>query len=168
MRIIVRSGLLGAALLLASFGAAFVRPHHLRAAASPATLVSAGDTPHVTIFDSNSPPYNPIDGTTGGWGYAPNHVIVTQGQQIVFDNPASNFQPHTVTSLVFSQGDGGNSTNVVAGTLFDSSPTRADRLAPGTSWTLDTSNLKPGQYEYYCSAHPWMLGSFTVLPASSS
>jgi plastocyanin len=30
------------------------------------------------------------------------------------------------------------------------------------TWTLDTSNLKPGRYTYYCQLHAWMRGSFYV------
>ena len=126
-------------------------------------LAGASDR-HVTIYDTTSQPYRPLDGETGTWGYGPTHITVVQGDKIVFDNPSTNAQPHTVTSLAFSQGDSGNFTNVAAGTLFDSSPGGRDaRMAPGTSWTLDTSTLQAGQYEYFCSAHPWMLGAITVL-----
>jgi plastocyanin len=166
MRTLVRSCLLGLGLLAASIGAGAARHGNVHAA-SPATTFVAADTPHVTFFDSNSPPYNPLDADTGAWGFAPSHLTVTQGQQIVFDNPSTNFQPHSVSSLLFSADSGGNQNNVVAGTLFNSSPTRADRLPPGSSWTLDTSTLKPGQYEFFCSAHPWMVGTFTLLAASS-
>lgn len=128
----------------------------------------AGASDHrVTIYDTTSPPYRPLDPETGFWGFGPSHITVVQGDKIVFDNPSTNSQPHTVTSLVFSQGDNGNFTNVAAGTLFDSSPGDRDtRIAPGSSWTLDTSTLQPGQFQYYCSAHPWALGSFTVLATS--
>lgn len=121
----------------------------------------------VTIYDTTSPPYRPLDGETGTWGYGPSHLTVTQGDQIVFNNPSTNTQAHTVTSLAFSSGSDGNFTNVAIGTEFDSSPGGRDaRLAPGTSWTLDTSTLTPGQYVYFCAAHPWMVGTFTLLAPS--
>ena len=33
---------------------------------------------------------------------------------------------------------------------------------PGSSFVLDTSTLDAGQYVYYCTIHPWMVGTFTV------
>jgi plastocyanin len=122
---------------------------------------AAATTPTVTVYDNDAP--GPSQGFAAGqgmWGYGPNHIMAIQGEGIVFNNPASNKLPHTVTNL---QRIGSPFDNqVAAGTLFDSSPTRETLMAPGTSWTLDTSMLEQGHYAYYCRIHPWMVGSVTV------
>lgn len=38
----------------------------------------------------------------------------------------------------------------------------ASLLQPGSEFNLDTSELDAGQYTYYCTLHPWMVGAFTV------
>jgi len=81
-----------------------------------------------------------------------------------FDNPAGNNFPHTVTSITWT-GQAPDRT-LASGQAFNSSPTRADYIMPGSSYILDTSTLMPGQYLYYCAIHPWMVGTFTVTPAS--
>lgn len=116
-------------------------------------------TPRVTIID-NDGTFAPGDPGTGMWGFAPAHLTVTRGESIVFDNPQGNFRPHTVTSITWS-GQAPTRT-LESGRLFDSSPTRETLVMPGQSFTLDTSSLDPGHYLYYCTLHPWMVGTFTV------
>jgi plastocyanin len=114
----------------------------------------------VEIID-NDASFRPAGGPgIGLWGFGPDHIAVTQGDPIVFDNPAGNRQSHTVTSLSWT----GSSPyrTLDAGAKFDSSPTKDQAIAPGNSWTLDTSTLDPGQYTFYCTIHPWMVGTFTV------
>jgi plastocyanin len=121
---------------------------------------------HVEMIDNDAafrPAGNP---GIGIWGFGPEHLSVTQGDQIVFDNPAGNKQSHTVTSLSWTGSSPYRSLDV--GAKFDSSPTRDQAIAPGSSWSLDTSTLDPGQYDYYCSIHPWMVGSFTVTAPAGS
>ena len=119
-------------------------------------------TPRVVMID-NDGSFQPGDPGTGLWGFSPAHITVMQGEQIVFDNPASNFRPHTVTSISWS---GMAPTRVLeSGTQFDSSPTREMLVQVGQSWTLDTTNLGPAHYVYYCTLHPWMVGTFTVTAA---
>ena len=119
-------------------------------------------TNRVLIYD-NGGTFMAGDEYTGEWGFMPHHIAVTKGESIEFVNPAGNARPHTVTSITAS----GQPPNRVLshGTAFDSSPTQADVLRPGSAWTLDTSNLDAGQYAYYCWLHPWMVGSLTVMPA---
>jgi plastocyanin len=125
------------------------------------------DSPRVVMVDASVPVSGGTpsltDPYTGTWGFAPTHLYVTQGTPIEFDNPASNSFPHTVVSLSWS----GSPTNrtLTSGMAFDSSPTNADFIKPGSSWTLDTSTLTPGLYVFYCSLHPWMTGSITVAAA---
>ena len=130
-------------------------------------LSGVGAADHlVTMFDTPSPPYRPIDAETGTWGYGPAHIDVVKGEKITFVNPTTNTQPHTVTSLKFSNTP---TLTVEAGTFFDSSPGgRESRMAIGTSFVVDTSTLDAAQYTYYCSAHPWMVGTFTVTAPAGS
>jgi plastocyanin len=118
--------------------------------------------PRVTIIDNNGG-FTPGEAGTGMWGFAPNHITVSKGQSIVFDNPAGNFRPHTVTSISVATVDG--QRRLESGAKFDSSPTADTRITPGSSWTLETTDLDPGHYSYYCALHPWMVGSITVMPA---
>jgi plastocyanin len=114
----------------------------------------------VTIVDSNVA----FDATgiekEGYWGFGPQHIDVHQGDQIEFDNPASNNYSHTVTSITW----GGSPTarTLDSGTAFNSSPTSEESIMPGGSWMLDTTSLKPGQYVYNCTIHPWMVGTLSV------
>jgi plastocyanin len=118
-------------------------------------------TPRVTIIQ-NDAQFSPADAEgVGQWSYAPDHLAVMQGEQIEFDNPATNSFPHTVTSITWT--GMAPARTLASGQAFDSSPTRETYIQPGQSWTLDTSTLMPGQYLYYCTIHPWMAGSFTVL-----
>jgi plastocyanin len=119
-------------------------------------------TNRVLIYD-NGGTFMPGDPATGQWTFAPHHVEVTQGDSIEFVNPEGNARPHTVTSITWS----GQPPNrmLAHGTAFDSSPTMADIIRPGNTFTLDTSELMPGQYLYYCWLHPWMVGSITVMAA---
>src|SRR5207249_4883363 len=80
--------------------------------------------------------------------------------------PAGNTYPHTVTSITWT--GMAPTRTLTSGLLFDSSPTREQYLLPGDSFTLDTTTLDPGQYLYYCTLHPWMVGSITVAPAETS
>ncbi len=126
----------------------------------------AKDTPRVAMFDSpvNFTPGNEYEGS---WGFTPAHLAVHQGEQIEFDNPVGNNYPHTVTSITWSAGPPPH-RQLTVGAAFDSSPTPDQYLMPGGSFVLDTSTLDPGQYLYYCTIHPWMVGSITVEPAATS
>ena len=120
-------------------------------------------SPMVTMIDNDAPtPNQGIDMGQGYWGYGPQLVHVKKGEQVTFQNPASNKRPHTVTSI--SLGGMPFENNLVAGAKFDSSPTREALVAPGSTWTLDTSSLDAGNYAYYCRIHPWMVGQISVLP----
>jgi plastocyanin len=44
-----------------------------------------------------------------------------------------------------------------AGKLFDTG-----FLDVGQSKTIDTANLSPAQYDYFCLVHPYMTGKLTV------
>ena len=149
----------GAAVLVGVVGFGAGRALHPSTAAHAQT---AKDGAKVTIDDSsvNFTAGNPAEGE---WGYAPQHIAVPQGTQVEFDNPASNNYPHTVTSLAWS-GIAPDRT-LTSGTQFNSSPTKDAYIMPGGSFVLDTTTLDPGQYDFYCTIHPWMVGTLTVEPA---
>jgi plastocyanin len=117
----------------------------------------AAYTPRVLMVDNDAPFAPAGNPGLGLWGFAPAHLAVYQGEALVFENPATNKRPHTVTSLTW----GGTPTarTLESGTLFDSTI-----VMPGNTFTLDTTPLPPGQYVYYCTLHPWMLGTVTVEP----
>jgi plastocyanin len=128
---------------------------HVRAQPPPAAVN------RVLMYD-NGGSFMPGDPASGLWSFAPYHIQVRHGDSIEFVNPSDNRLPHTVTSITWS----GQPPNRVLthGAAFDSSPTQADRLMPGSTWTLDTATVNPGQYLYYCWIHPWMTGTITVMP----
>ena len=120
---------------------------------------------HVVIKDQEAlSPQVGFDPRQGRWQFNPTNIEVTRGEAVVFDSPLSNIDPHTVTSLVRSGSPFAVPVQFRAGTLFDSSPTDSDLIQPGTSFTLDTSTLDPGNYAFVCKLHPWMNGEITVKP----
>jgi cytochrome c oxidase subunit 2 len=58
--------------------------------------------------------------------------------------------PHTVTN-------GKDATDPNMGKLFDTSIINA-----GDSAEIVTTDMKPGEYPYHCSVHPYMTGTLTV------
>ncbi len=79
----------------------------------------------------------------GNPDYEPGVAVVTQGYTIEWTNVDS--LAHTVTSAV-DYGD-----------TFDSSIMNA-----GDVFTLDTTNLEIGEYEYLCIIHPWMVATLII------
>lgn len=78
---------------------------------------------------------------------------VTQGDSITFTN--ADTHPHTVTACI------------APCTELHSKPSGAfdgDIPQLGDQYTIDTSVLAPGRYQYFCEMHPWMKGSFVVAP----
>jgi len=79
----------------------------------------------------------------GSPDYEPNDAVVTQGHVIEWTNVDS--VAHTVTSAVDF------------GDTFDSSIMNA-----GEIFTLDTTSLEIGEYEYLCIIHPWMVATLSI------
>jgi plastocyanin len=79
----------------------------------------------------------------GNPDYSPDIAVVTQGYVVEWTN--EDPIAHTVTS---SEG---------FGELFDSS-----MMNEGDVFTLDTTNLEIGEYEYTCSFHPWMIATLVI------
>ncbi len=138
------SALVGGALWVASAGGA------------------AAYQPTVTMLDNDARPASQgFDPGRGLWGYGPEYVTVRRGESVLFVNPETNRFPHTVTSISLT-GEGPFSGVLAVGTVFDSSPAREQLVQKGTSWTLDTTNIEPGNYSYYCRIHPWMVSKLTI------
>jgi plastocyanin len=76
--------------------------------------------------------------------YEPVAIEVTAGEQVTWSN--IGVLPHTVTARDES---------------FDSG-----FVMPGEQWT--TSFTEPGTFEYFCTIHPEMVGTLTVLTAEST
>ena len=79
----------------------------------------------------------------GNPDYDPDVAVVTQGDTVEWTNTDSVI--HTVTSAV-EYGD-----------TFDSG-----LMDAGDVYTLDTSNLAGGEYEYLCIIHPWMVATLVI------
>ena len=75
--------------------------------------------------------------------YAPDVAVVTQGHTVEWRNVDTVV--HTVTSV-----EG-------FGEIFDSS-----LMDIGDFFTLDTTDLAVGEYEYLCIVHPWMLATLVI------
>ena len=79
----------------------------------------------------------------GNPDYDPDIANVPQGFVVEWTNADSIV--HTATS---SEG---------FGELFDSS-----LIDPGAVFALDTSDFEPGEYEYLCTLHPWMVSTLII------
>ena len=86
--------------------------------------------------------------TQGNPSYAPDSLTVSKGDAIVVTN--EDTVPHTVTS-----GSGPQDPN--SAKLFDTSIIMA-----AESGEVDTTSLESGEYQYYCTLHPFMKGLITV------
>ena len=84
----------------------------------------------------------------GNPSYEPDPLTVKVGDTIAVENKDTT--PHTVTN-------GKDATDPNMGKLFDTSIINA-----GDSADIVTADLKPGEYPYFCSVHPYMTGSLTV------
>ncbi len=79
----------------------------------------------------------------GNPDYAPDVALVSHGDTIQWTNEDSEI--HTVTS------------KTGFGDIFDSGSMSPDRV-----FTLNTSELGLGEYEYLCVVHPWMVATLVI------
>ncbi|MGC2387058.1 MAG: cupredoxin domain-containing protein [Nitrososphaeraceae archaeon] len=84
----------------------------------------------------------------GNPSYDPDSLTVKAGDTITVDNEDS--AAHTVTN-------GEDATDPNMGKLFDTSIINA-----GDSSEIVTTDLKPGEYPFFCSVHPYMTGAMIV------
>jgi plastocyanin len=86
--------------------------------------------------------------TPGNPSYQPLSLTVKKGDAIAVVNKDSS--PHTVTS-----GKTPDAPDV--GKQFDTSIVNA-----GQSAKVDTANVQPGEYDFHCAIHPFMMGKIKV------
>ena len=110
-------------------------------AAAPEAVAPAGPpgTP-LTILEGSS--------VQGSPSYDPAALTVKKGDKITVTN--KDTLPHTVTS-----GTGPSDPN--SAKQFDTSI-----LEAGATADIETTNINPGEYPFYCAVHPYMLGKLVV------
>jgi cytochrome c oxidase subunit II len=101
---------------------------------------AAGPSVTLTIPEGASVQGNPA--------YDPDPLPVAAGDVVEVSN--EDTVPHTATS-------GTGPEDAESGSQFDTSIIDA-----GATGQIDTTSLAPGDHPYYCSVHPYMLGSMTV------
>jgi plastocyanin len=121
------------------FGIVAPQPIEAGVLEKPGVPEITGPKVEVTILEGSS-----IEGFRA---YDPEEITVAKGTTIVWTN--NDAVIHTVTS--------GNIDAPDAGELFDSGNMRSNAV-----WSLDTSKLEAGEYEYFCVFHPFMIGKFIV------
>jgi plastocyanin len=101
-----------------------------------------------------TPPANTISATIlpgasaqGNPDYDPDPITIKQGDGAQWTNEDN--APHTVTSR--QQG------------LFDSGLINA-----GDTWLLNTAEIAPAQYEYFCTLHPFMVATLVVSDGAAA
>jgi cytochrome c oxidase subunit II len=104
------------------------------------TGTAAGPSVTLTIPEGASVQGNPA--------YDPDPLTVTAGDVVEVSN--EDTVPHTATS-------GSGPEDAESGSQFDTSIIDA-----GATGQIDTTSLAPGDHPYYCSVHPYMLGTMTV------
>ncbi|MFL6510868.1 MAG: cupredoxin domain-containing protein [Nitrososphaera sp.] len=82
----------------------------------------------------------------GNPDYEPDPITIKQGDGIQWTNEDNT--PHTVTSK--QQG------------LFDSG-----LIKPADKWLLNSAQISPAEYAYYCTLHPFMGGALVVTSGSA-
>jgi plastocyanin len=110
------------------------------------------------VTKTEAPPSNIVNATIlagasaqGNPDYDPDPLTVKKGDGVSWINKDN--VPHTVTSKTEGK--------------FDSKA-----ISPTTSWVLNTAKLDAGDYDYYCTFHPFMTGllkvSGSAVPAEGS
>jgi len=84
----------------------------------------------------------------GSPSYDPAALTVKKGDKITVTN--KDTLPHTVTS-------GAGPTDPNSAKQFDTSI-----LEAGATADIETTNINPGEYPFYCAVHPYMLGKLVV------
>jgi plastocyanin len=108
--------------------------------AATTTTTTAAAAATLTIPNGASVQGNPA--------YEPTPLTVKVGDTIAVEN--KDISPHTVTN-------GKDATDPTMGQLFDTSIINA-----GDSSEIVAADLKPGEYPFFCSVHPYMTGTLTV------
>ena len=105
--------------------------------AANATSAGGGETTVVMPLGSSA--------STSGAGYEPPTVTVSPGASVIWDNQDNAL--HTATSGESPTPDG----------KFDSGLIGANQLSKPV-----TMPAEPGEYKYFCTLHPFLVGTVTV------
>jgi plastocyanin len=107
-----------------------------------------GQTPATNETSTAPPPTNivparilPGASAEGNPDYEPDPIAIQQGEGVEWLNEDN--APHTVTST--QEG------------VFDSS-----LINPAGKWVLNSPDIAPAEYEYYCTLHPFMTGTVVI------
>jgi len=136
--IVVMAGATGIIIMLFSFGfisTDFMTHHQVGVEEPTKEVVPTGPIFAIQILNDSFQEGNP--------DYAPDVAVVSHGDTIQWTNEDSMI--HTVTS---KEG---------FGKIFDSGSMDA-----GDVFTLNTSDLSFGEYEYLCVVHPWMVATLVI------
>jgi plastocyanin len=114
---------------------------------------TTGPTPAGTTNATAGPPGKPLTilqgaSVQGNPNFNPDTLTVKKGDKITVTN--KDTLPHTVTS-------GTGPTDPNNAKQFDTSIIEAGKTAD-----IQTTNLSPGQYPFFCSVHPYMTGKLVV------
>ena len=100
---------------------------------------------------------------------APTHVL---NATILAGASAQNNPDYDPDPVTASKGDGVqwiNKDNTVHSvTSRDKGKFDSSAINPGATWLLNTANLDPGDYEYYCIFHTWMTGTLKVTETGAA
>ncbi len=136
--IAVIAGATGIIIMLFSSGfisTDFMTNHHIGVGEPTKEVIPTGPIFAIQILNNSFQEGNP--------DYAPDVAVVSHGDTIQWTNDDSTI--HTVTS------------KSGYGKIFDSRS-----MNPDTVFTLNTSDLSLGEYEYFCVVHPWMVSTLVI------
>jgi plastocyanin len=104
--------------------------------------------------ESATPPANTISATIlpgssaqGNPDYDPDPITIKQGDGVQWTNEDN--APHTVTSR--QEG------------VFDSG-----LINPADTWLLNSAEIAPAEYEYYCTLHPFMVATLAISDGAAT
>ena len=125
-------------------------PPTAAAPVAPPSTASGNETNQTGTAAGPSVTLNIPEGASvqGNPAYEPDPLTITAGDTVEVSN--QDTVPHTVTS-------GTGPEDAESGSQFDTSIIDA-----GATAQVDTASLAAGDYPYYCSVHPYMLGTMTV------
>ena len=127
-------------------------PTQVPAAPAQAPTQDQNATSNATAAPAGPPgtPLTILEGSSvqGSPSYDPAALTVKKGDKITVTN--KDTLPHTVTS-------GTGPTDPNSAKQFDTSI-----LEAGATADIETTNINPGEYPFYCAVHPYMLGKLVV------
>jgi plastocyanin len=97
-----------------------------------------------------------FSGSASG-GFSPSTLSVQKGTQVPVTNNGIIFHTFSSYTIAVPVTEGFKTLIIpISDGVFNQT------LAPGQSWTLDTSSLNTGTYTYACLFHPWMKGVINI------